>query len=206
MRVFEVAHLDPEDKYWTENPDPDTMWVTDKLILASKMGHKCGPAGIDVPESGHYCVRPVVNAYGLGIGAKKMYIEQTTTHIPPGFFWCEWFEGRHLSVDYQKGKQSLCVEGFKKEDTFTKWDKWQRTIDDVPMPEQIREAVGDYDVVNCEYIGGNLIEVHLRHNPDFENGEMEFIPVWEGEDTTAPLGYKYREYPDVHGRIGAFVR
>ena len=108
MRVFEVAHLDPEEQYW-QNPDPDTMWLTDKLILASKMGYKCGPAGIDVPESGDYIVRPVVNAYGLGIGAEKMFIEQTTTHIPPGFFWCEWFEGRHLSVDYKDGEQSLCV-------------------------------------------------------------------------------------------------
>ena len=109
MRVSEVAHLDPEEQYW-QNPNPDTMWVTDKLILSSKMGYKCGPAGIDVPESGDYIVRPVVNAYGLGIGAEKMFIEQTTTHIPPGFFWCEWFEGRHLSVDYQQGKQILCVE------------------------------------------------------------------------------------------------
>ena len=62
MRVNEVAHVDPEEQYW-QNPNPDTMWVTDKLILASKMGYKCGPAGIDVPESGDYCVRPVVNAY-----------------------------------------------------------------------------------------------------------------------------------------------
>ena len=29
---------------------------------------------------------------------------------------------------------------------------------------------------------------------------------WVSEDTTAPTGFKYREYPDVHGRIGAFVR
>ena len=35
---------------------------------------------------------------------------------------------------------------------------------------------------------------------------MEFIPVWEGEDITPPTGFTYREYPDVHGRIGAFVR
>ena len=74
------------------------------------------------------------------------------------------------------------------------------------MPDIIKEALTEHDVVNCEYIGGKLIEVHLRNNPDFANGEMEFIPVWEGEDTTAPQGYKYREYPDVHGRIGAFVR
>ena len=84
MRVNEVAHLDPEEQYW-QNPNPDTMWVTDKLILSSKMGYKCGPAGIDVPESGDYIVRPVVNAYGLGIGAEKMFIEQTTTHIPVSY-------------------------------------------------------------------------------------------------------------------------
>ena len=205
MRANEVAHLDPEEQYW-KNPNPDTMWVTDKLILSSKMGYKCGPAGIDVPEAGDYIVRPVVNAYGLGIGAEKMFIEQTTTHIPPGFFWCEWFEGRHLSVDYQQGKQILCVEGFKPENTFTKWDRWARTMDVMPMPEQIHEAVGEHDIVNCEFIGDKLIEVHLRHNPDFEGHIMEFIPVWEGEDTSAPNGYKYREYPDVHGRIGAFIR
>ena len=53
MRVNEVAHLDPEEQYW-QNPNPDTMWITDKLILSSKMGYKCGPAGIDVPEAGDY--------------------------------------------------------------------------------------------------------------------------------------------------------
>jgi hypothetical protein len=35
---------------------------------------------------------------------------------------------------------------------------------------------------------------------------MEFIPVWEGQDTTAPTGFTYKEYPDIHGRIGAFIR
>ncbi len=205
MRLIELIERDPEEQYWL-NPNPDTMWVTDKLILSSKMGYKCGPAGIDVPESGYYCVRPVVNAYGLGIGAEKQYIKETTTHIPPGFFWCEWFDGRHLSVDYKKGQQSLCVEGFKKEDTFTKWDKWIKTEDKIDMPDILKEAVGGHDVVNCEYIGGKLIEVHLRHNPDFVDGISEFIPVWEGEDTAAPEGYKYKEYPDVHGRIGAFIK
>ena len=69
-----------------------------------------------------------------------------------------------------------------------------------------RSSIREHEVVNCEFIGDKLIEVHLRHNPDFEGNIMEFIPVWEGEDTTAPNGYKYREYPDVHGRIGAFIR
>ena len=100
----------------------------------------------------------------------------------------------------------MCVEGFKKEDTFTKWDKWLKTDDAIDMPEVIKSAIGEHDVVNCEFIGDKLIEVHLRHNPDFVGNITEFIPVWEGQDTTAPEGYKYREYPDVHGRIGAFIK
>ncbi len=95
---------------------------------------------------------------------------------------------------------------FKPEDTFTKWDRWERTIDIMPMPEQIHEAVSKHDIVNCEFIGDKLIEVHLRNNPDFEGNIMEFIPVWENEDIIPPNGYTYREYPDVHGRIGAFIR
>ena len=60
--------------------------------------------------------------------------------------------------------------------------------------------------INCEFIDGNLIEVHLRRNEDFDEDTQHFIPVWEGQDTTPPKGYTYREYPDVHGRIGAFVK
>jgi hypothetical protein len=30
--------------------------------------------------------------------------------------------------------------------------------------------------------------------------------VWLDKDTTAPDGYTYKSYPDVHGRIGAFIK
>ena len=40
-----------------------------------------------------------------------------------------------------------------------------------------------YERINLEYIGDKLIEVHLRGNEDFVNNS-EFIPVWEGQDTT----------------------
>ena len=41
-------------------------------------------------------------------------------------------------------------------------------------------------MINCEYIGDKLIEVHLRHNEDFNDNITEFIPVWKGQDTTPP--------------------
>ena len=114
---------DAEDLYW-KNPKTDDLWALDKLILSKKLGYNCGPAGIEVPKAGDYIVRPVLNVFGLGMGAKKMHLKKDTSHLPIGTFWCQWFEGRHFTVDYNKGKQVRCVEGFKKPNTLTKWDKW----------------------------------------------------------------------------------
>ena len=194
----------PEDIYW-KTADADEIWVYDKLILSRKLGYKCGPAGIDVPEPGWYIVRPCVNVMGLGLGAKKMHLPQYTIDLDPGYFWCEWFEGRHLSIDYEYGKQVLCVEGFKSKDTFTQWDKWIKTNDQIPFPKVLDQFKTKANI-NCEFIGGNLIEVHLRSNPDFEQNITEFIPVWKDQSTEPPLGYRYIDYPDVHGRIGAFIK
>ena len=170
------------------------------------MGYVCGPTGIDVPKPGYYIVRPCVNALGLGLGAKKVWLEKNTMHLPYGYFWCEWFEGRHFSVDYKWGNQMFCVEGFKSDDTFTRWDKWTKVDHVIMLPEEIANHLINEPALNVEYIGDKVIEVHLRSNEDFANNISEFIPVWEGQDKIPPQGYTYKHYPDVHGRIGAFVK
>ena len=195
----------PEDILW-KSIDPDDIWVMDKLILSRKLGYKCGPTGTDVPDPGWYVVRPCVNALGLGLGTEKVWLEEETMHLDYGHFWCEWFSGRHLSVDYRYGKQVLCVEGFKPDNTFTKWTKWIKTNDVVPLPKILNNLAERYMFMNCEFIGGKLIEVHLRWNGDFENDISEFIPVWMGEEINPPQGFRYIKYPDVHGRIGAYVK
>jgi hypothetical protein len=194
-----------EDFVW-QNIDPDLIWVMDKLIVSRKMRYNCGPVGLDVPHPGFYIVRPCVNMLGLGLGATKMWLEKDTCNLPYGYFWCEWFEGRHLSVDYYYGAQRLCVEGRKSEDTFTQWDDWSRTDDVLAFPEILKSISYPHKWINCEFIGGKLIEVHLRRNEDFDEDTQHFIPVWEGQDTTPPEGYIYREYLDIHGRIGAFIK
>ena len=123
-----------------------------------------------------------------------------------GTFWCEWFDGKHLSVDYKNGKQTLCVEGFKQDYTLIKWDRWVKTNDEVPFPEILNTLVEKYKYINCEFIGGKLIEVHLRRNEDFVGGISEFVPVWQGEEINPPPGFRYVDYPDVHGRVGAYVK
>jgi hypothetical protein len=186
--------------------DPDHMWVLDKLILSKKLNYISGPVGLDVPKPGYYIVRPCVNIQGLGLGAQRVWLEQSTKHLPVGYFWCEWFEGRHLSIDYYHGKQVLAVEGSKPDNTFTRWDSWIKVADRLKMPDVIKPFAEIYEWINIEYIGKRCIEVHFRHNQDFENDITHFIPVWEGESIDPPEGYTYKVYPDVHGRIGAFVK
>ena len=194
-----------EDSVW-KTIDPDDLWVLDKLILSRKLGYVSGPVGLDVPKPGYYIVRPCVNMLGLGLGAQRVYIEEETVNLPVGHFWCEWFMGRHLSIDYHWGEQVLAVEGFKDYDTFTHWKIWQRVDDTIALPDILKDFANRYEYINCEYIDGQLIEVHLRRNEDFNANVNTFIPVWEGQSTTPPRGYTYRDYPDVHGRIGAFIK
>ena len=177
----------------------------DKLILARKLGYVSGPTGMDVPIPNWYIVRPCVNMLGLGLGAERVWLDMYTMHLPLGFFWCEEFKGRHLSVDYHHGVQHICIEGHKPDNTFTQWDKWIKTDDQVPLPKELKQFT-KYEWLNVEYINGKAIEVHLRHNEDFVDNISEFIPVWEGQDITPPKGYTYKDYPDLHGRIGAFIK
>jgi hypothetical protein len=194
-----------EDRLW-KTIDPNDIWALDKLILSRKLGYVCGPVGLDVPAPGYYIVRPCVNMLGLGLGAQRVWLEKDTVDQPLGYFWCEWFEGKHLSIDYHWGKQVLAVEGIKDPNTFTRWKIWQRVDDTVLLPGLLDELAERYKYINCEFIGGRLIEVHFRRNEDFQGNIDHFIPVWEGQSTTPPEGYSYRVYPDIHGRTGAFVK
>lgn len=187
---------------------PKDLWILDKLILSRYLGYKCGPAGTDVPCPGEYIVRPCINAFGMGLDTKKIFLEKSTDHLSPGTFWCEFFEGKHLSVDYKWGKQILCAQGIKREDTFTQWDKWIRVSDNMPLPDLLKKHFYHQRWINCEFIGNKLIEVHFRYNTDFRWGNDEYIPVWDKNDTISiPSGYRYVEDPEsIVGRIGAFIK
>lgn len=191
-----------------QNTQVKDLWVLDKLILSKNLGYVCGPSGVNVPKPSHYIVRPCVNAFGLGLGARKEFIEDCTDHLPPGYFWCEWFEGDHLSVDYEYAEPYLTVQGFKEKSTFTKWDRWLKipTQSGLYIPNFIKSIQKKYKHTNAEFIGGRLIELHIRKNPDFGPDQKEYIPVWKGQNTSPPDGYEYIEDADVHGRIGAWVR
>lgn len=164
----------------TRNED---LWVYDKLILSKILGYNCGPKGMEVPKPGKYIIRPAINFMGMALGAKIIHLEKSTEHLEDGFFWCEVFKGRHLSVDYKNKKQDLCVEGFRaKNSKISKWTRWEKTSDKIKYPKILKKLKGNYKWVNIEYIGDNIIEIHFRRNPDFLGHSSKYIrPIWDNE-------------------------
>ena len=188
--------------------DNEDLWIYDKCILSRKLGHLCGPSGIPVPVPNYYVVRPIVNLEGLGKGASIKYIHnETWNDVPIGYFWQELFKGNQYSVDYEKGKLKRVTQGFKKIDTLVYFKSW-KIVDHVPqLPNCLNYFIHKYPNVNVEFINDKVIEVHLRGNPDFDDGAVEIIPVWEGSETKCPPGFIYvHDTTDELPRLGCFKK
>jgi len=178
---------------------PKDLWIFDKLILATRLGYTCGPKGMAPQASGQFIVRPCINLLGMGRGA---YIASDVSNIEDGSFWCEAFQGRHLSVDYYKGNQMLCVEGVPLGDDLSKWAIWKKTNDTMPLPNIVKELEGAYDWINVEFIGNKIVEIHLRNNPDFEGHGADYvIPAY---DIKQLAGHEFIDSPD-YKRLGFFI-
>lgn len=189
-----------------------------KLWLSEELSYNCGPAGIAPKKSGWYVVRPIMNLSGMGVGAKKIWIEAGDyTKVNPGYFWCEWFEGRQYSVTYEwEGfwKPVSSWEGIKDTNNLSKFEKWIKS-DYYPELGYFFEELGDsLTCINIEFIEDKAIEVHLRKSPDPEYNEL--IPVWIGEeemvDKYIKMGYNYIiDFDDADGfldkpRVGFLVK
>lgn len=184
--------MSADEKSWLEC-DPEDRWVFDKLLLSSALGYECGPAGVSVPRPAHYIVRPCVNIEGMGRGAHFLYLTGDTSDLPAGTFWCEKFEGEHLSVDYKDGEQVLVVRAEVNPQSIIRFKRWERVQYTVALPDIVQKLVDKYPSVNVELIDNKVIEVHLRDNPNFADGATEIIPVWHDQTPNPPEGYVYVE-------------
>ena len=186
------------------------LWIFDKLFVARRSGYICGPSGIPVPNSGEYFVKPVTNIEGMGKFARKEYLEKYTDHLHPGEFWCEIFKGEHLSVDYKKGQPILSVIGTPdKKHPYQRFIKWEKIKYSIPFPQILLDENIHlrYPIINCEFIGGNLIEVHLRGNPDFAYDNTEMIPVWKDQEwLVVPDGFEFVPDHEEVDRIGILIK
>jgi hypothetical protein len=159
---------DAEVRAWN-NCHSDDLWIFDKLLLSKKFNYLCAPGCVAVPKAEFYVVRPVMNLYGMGVGAEVKWLTPAdSTAVPPGYFWCEQFKGRHLSIDYdQKGVQLNSVEGLRRPNApLYKFSEWKVVKEIRGFPDVLKNLVGTYEFYNVEMIGDKIIEVHLRQNHD----------------------------------------
>jgi hypothetical protein len=203
------------DKNYSEvvswnNCKNNDLWIFNKLFVASRCGYVCGPSGVPVPTVGEYFVKPVMNIEGMGKFARKEYLENYTDHLHPGEFWCEIFKGEHLSIDYEKGQPILSVIGTPdKKHPYQRFIKWEKIKYSIPFPQILLDENIHlkYPIINCEFIGGNLIEVHLRGNPDFSYGNTEMIPVWKDQEwLVVPDGFEFVPDHEEVDRIGILIK
>lgn len=188
-----------------------------KLLLSEQLGYVCGPAGIAPKQSNWYVVRPIMNLSGMGVGASKCWIESgNTSLVPPGYFWCSWFDGPQYSITYVwEGywKPSSCWQGTKDSSNLSYFTRWVKTDVYAPL-SVIYDELSTLGRINVEFIGNNIIETHLRTSPDPDYNEL--IPVWQGNeiivDTYLSLGYTYiTSYDDADtflpvARLGFLVK
>ena len=175
-----MYHLDSQDE-WNSIHDED-LWVYNKLFLNQRLRHLCGPVGVPVPYPGYYIVRPSINLLGMGRFSRIEWIDNVTDHFHPAEFWCEIFKGEHLSVDFQHQEAKLVVRGTRDDDDpLYKWKKWEKIDREVKFPSILSNLKGNYEWINCEFIGNRLIEVHFRRNPDFRYNNTVAVPVWRND-------------------------
>ena len=159
---------------------PQLVHWYNKLWLSERLGYRCGPAGIAPEASGWYIVRPIMNLLGMGIGAEKVWIDKDDyTKVRPGYFWCEWFDGRQYSITYRWEGSWVpisCWEGMKDEDDLSRFYKWIKSSH-YPSLSHLFNELSDIETINIEYIENFPIEVHLRTSPDPIYNEL--IPVWK---------------------------
>lgn len=194
--------MDDDDAYIAY---PHLRKYFNKLYIAELFGYDCGPAGLAPSKDGTYVVRPIYNLAGMGVGAYVKDIKAGDCRsVPAGYFWCEYFDGKHYSANYvwkydrdnvtgawnDPWKGLSCWEGINMPVNLSRFVEWKRS-DYIPkVPDQLI-PLRDAKYLNVEFKGDKVIEVHLRYSKDPDYNHL--IPVWSSEPE------EKRKHMELHG-------
>lgn len=185
-------------------------WVYMKPQIAETQKLRWGPAGV-TPSAFPVFLRPICNLWGYGLGARKIHdrgeYERTYT---PGTFWTEYLEGDHWSVDCLIEQCGLipwfaAAKGERLGDaSFKSWRVGEcPAILQRGVARWVTQWIPNYwGQLNVEFIGGKIIEVHLRLGyqflPFYGEGFVDaFIAFMDGEPWCGPSSSKYGiSYPE----------
>lgn len=153
---------------WTWNPR--YRWVYNKLVVAESQGLECAPHGVD-PRSFPVFSKPIYNLHGMGSGSHVLHSLKEYLRLQrPGHYWMTMLQGEHVSTDvavvngeprWWRHATGAALEGGM-------FDYWTVQAAARPALEKycgawLRQHLAGYTgMVNCETIGGRIIELHLR--------------------------------------------
>ena len=154
---------------------PDYRWIYNKLSIAESQGLECAPHGLD-PTSFPVFSKPIYNLRGMGAGSHALRSMKEYKRLEcPGYFWMTMLEGEHVSSDIAvvNGEPQWWrhATGIALGDGA--FDYWVVHAADNPQVQDycgawVRKHLAGYTgMVNCETIGGRIIEVHLRFSDQF---------------------------------------
>lgn len=179
---------------------PQHRWIFNKLELALRLKYNAGPTGVPIKQKGKYIIRPTYNLYGMGIGAKVINLNPEVDredmialkYVPPGYFWCEYFNGKHFSIDFKRVDNKwvpFCaiIGTHRSEENLVKFNSWKKVP--IPtwfnIPKFINLEITEPQYINTESKDNKIFEVHLRSgNDNFWNYPIGTImyPVWSTDD------------------------
>ena len=211
-------NLNEDFQAWEQYPQH--RWVFNKLELALYLGYEAGPACVPIPRRNKYVIRPIYNLYGMGLGATVKELDpeihslemQEHGHIPPGHFWCEFFEGPHYSIDFKRTAQPKgsvffwepisAILGKHYDSNYLSTFKSWEVVDlfEVLLPLRLLELTG-VEFLNIEMIGDKIIEVHLRSGNDFTWNTTvgtKYYPIWTNEELDSYAKQGYEIIPNHH--------
>lgn len=189
-----------EEDFQAWNAFPQHRWAFNKLTVALRLGYHAGPTGVPIQRKGRYIVRPTYNLYGMGIGARIVDLDPDVDrddmialkYVPPGYFWCEYLEGDHYSIDFKRVNDRwmpFCstIGVHRSEDNLVQFDSWEKihVPDEFDLPEFIHTEITEPMYLNVETKGSKIFEIHLRsgndHFWDYPIGTIMY-PVWDTDE------------------------
>ena len=194
---------------------PNHRWTFNKMEVALRQGLHAGPAGSCPQREGKYVMRPIYNLYGMGVGAEvfeythDMHEELINLGVvPPGYFWCEWIDGEHLTIDYRmrEGGKWECSSVWKgshySDDNLTRFKQWERLNNSVaPEVHNLPVSITAADFgINVEMRGEYAIEVHLRlGNDPFDHLPVGtvIVPIWDDMEPISQAEFLSNLHDDI---------
>lgn len=151
---------------------PNLRWVYNKQILSAYTNHLAHELSLELPRVSEYpvIVKPKTNLMGMGKGAKVCRSEYELPSERQGLIWQKYLTGLHTTTDYvlEYGRVITSFSFIGARDKNDSFILFASTPLSHSLPLRLLKDLESYrGVLNAEFIGGQLIEAHLRPSVQF---------------------------------------